>query len=380
MLTEAAIEVWITLQHIRGVGNITLRKLVEKMGGPEAVLEVTDWHEHSDWLHSRTISLLSVGPDYRAADDSLKMFQKLQDVWAISYWDKEYPDQLRDIANPPVILYGRGDISILQRPGIAVIGARRCSGYGQKVAREFAAGLAQSGINVISGLAMGIDATAHGAALDAGGVTTAIKGCGLGIWYPKHSREFLRKIHTNGLVLSEFPPGTPPEAKNFPIRNRIVSGLSRGVVVIEASKKSGTMITASYAMEQGREVMAVPGSIYAPTSSGVHWLIRQGATLVESVDDILFHVGLSTHGDSVKKDGVHPATPVDTLFSANKTIDGLTPEEKLVLDRLSSQPVHIDDLAALCGFSVADLSVILLQLELKDLVEAMPGSIYRSCS
>lgn len=375
-MTESSIKAWIALQHIHGVGNLTLRRLVERLGSPEAVLEVKNWQEHADWLPARPVSLLSVGPDWRKAEASWHIFEK-QRTWAISYWDEEYPACLREIANPPVVLYGSGDVAILKRPAVAVIGARKCSAYGRKVAHEFAANLARNGVNVVSGLAVGIDAAAHEAALSAGGVSTAVKGCGLDVWYPRHSMEFLQKMQTNGLILSEFPPGTLPEARNFPIRNRVVSGLSLGVVVVEAGRKSGTIITASYAMEQGREVMAVPGSVHASGSAGVHWLIRQGAVLVENVEEVLFQVGLSGR---CREDGhaVLGRQPVlHEAFSLPEiAIDGLTPEEKLVWDRLSSQPVHIDALAELCGLSVSDLSVILLQLELKDMVKAMPGQIY----
>jgi DNA processing protein len=379
MLTESSIKAWIALQHIRGVGNLTLRRLVERLGSPEAVLEVKNWHEHADWLPARPVSLLSAGPDWREAEASWRIFERTG-AWAISYWDEEYPECLRGIANPPVILYGSGAISILKRPAVAVIGARKCSVYGQRVAHEFAADLARNGVNVVSGLAVGIDAAAHEAALRAGGVSTAVKGCGLDVWYPRHSREFLQKMQTNGLILSEFPPGTPPEARNFPIRNRVVSGLSLGVVVVEAGRKSGTIITASYAMEQGREVMAVPGSVHTPSSAGVHWLIRQGAVLVENVEEILFQVGLACRGREDGHAAVGRQAVLNEAFSLHRiAIDGLTPEEKLVWDRLSSQPVHIDELAELCSLQISDLSVILLQLELKDLVEAMPGQMYRCC-
>ncbi len=379
MLTASSIEAWIALQHIRGIGNVTLRRLLERLGSPEAVLEVTDWCEHGDWLPSRIISLLSSGPDLQRSKESWRIFQQMQ-AWAFSYWDDEYPACLREIANPPVILYGQGDVSILKRPAVAVIGARKCSAYGRKVAYEFAAALAQHGVNVVSGLAVGIDAAAHEAALNAGGVSTAVKGCGLDIWYPRHSQEFLQKMRTNGLILSEFPPKTPPEARNFPIRNRIVSGLSLGVVVVEAGRKSGTIITVSYAIDQGREVMAVPGSVLVPTSAGVHWLIRQGAVLVENVKDILFQVGLGENDHAMEQKVIVRQPVLNEAFSSSQTkTDGLTPEEKLVLDRLPSQPIHIDALAEVCGLLVSDVSVILLQLELKDLVEAMPGQMYRGC-
>lgn len=380
MLRESSIKAWIALQHIRGIGNVTLRRLVERLGSPEAVLEVKNWQEHAHWLPHRTITLLSAGPDRLRAENSWKIFQRMSNVWAVSYWDEEYPKCLGNIANPPVILYGQGDVSILKRPAVAIVGARKCSAYGRRVAYEFAAALAQHGVNVVSGLAVGIDLAAHEAALNAKGASTAVKGCGLDVWYPRHSRDFLQKMQASGLMLSEFSPGTQPEARNFPIRNRIVSGLSLGVVVVEAGRKSGTIITASCAIDQGREVMAVPGSVLASTSAGVHWLIRQGAVLVENVDEILFQVGLGKIDHAVDQKAIVRQPVLNEAFSLSHTkIDGLTPEEKLVLDRLSSQPLHIDVLADLCGLLVSDVSVILLQLELKDLVEAMPGQMYRGC-
>jgi len=187
-------------------------------------------------------------------------------------------------------------------------------------------------------------------------------------------------MRASGLILSEFPPGTRPEARNFPFRNRIVSGLSLGVVVVEACRKSGTLITASCALEQGRDVMAVPGSIHAPTSAGVHWLIRQGAVLVENVEEILFQIGLAPDTDTFGPMNSYRQDVVDSAsLSLKDALTSLTTEEKLVWDRLSSQPIHIDELAEVCGLPVSDVSIILLQLELKDLVEVMPGQMYKTC-
>jgi DNA processing protein len=379
LLSQSSIKTWIYLQHIKGIGNLTLHRLIERLGSPEAVLEVKNWHEHANWLPERTISLLSAGPDIKRAEESWAIFRHI-DAWACSYLNEQYPECLRQIPNFPLILYGQGDISILKRPAVAIIGARKCSAYGRKVAQELAAGLARNGINVVSGLAVGIDTAAHQAALEAGGVSTGVKGCGLDVWYPRHPQEFLQKMRASGLILSEFPPGTRPEARNFPFRNRIVSGLSLGVVVVEACRKSGTLITASCALEQGRDVMAVPGSIHAPTSAGVHWLIRQGAVLVENVEEILFQIGLAPDTDTSGSMNSYRQDVADSAsLSLKDALTSLTTEEKLVWDRLSSQPIHIDELAEVCGLPVSDVSIILLQLELKDLVEVMPGQMYKTC-
>ena len=195
-----------------------------------------------------------------------------------------YPEKLRLLADPPQVLYYRGDLSLLKKPALAVVGSRQATKYGLKVVKKLIPSLVKAGFTIISGMARGIDAAAHWAAIESGGQTIAVLGCGLDVIYPKENQLLYQKVQ---LLLSEFPPGTKPEAKNFPQRNRIIAGLADAILVIEAARKSGTMITARYATEQGKEVFAVPGPITSPQSEGTAWLIQQGAKLVYQVDDIL---------------------------------------------------------------------------------------------
>ncbi len=226
--------------------------------------------------------------------------------------------------------------------------------------------LVQHGYTVVSGLALGIDTASHEAALRSGGSTIAVKGCGIDVAYPRQNTDLVRRIADHGAVITELPPGSSPEARNFPIRNRIISGLSYGVVIVEANVKSGSLITASCALEQGREVMAVPGSIYSYRSSGTHWLIKQGARLVENFTDIMEELGAEKQGHNT-----------DLVPGVSKERPELSPEEQNVFDKLEPYPQHIDNIANLCGQSVGQVSGLLLQMELKELIRAFPGQIYQ---
>jgi len=286
-------------------------------------------------------------------------------AWAITFMDAEYPPILNEITNPPPLIFGVGDPACLKNRSIAIVGSRMASSYGLSVAREIASGLVQHGYTVVSGMAIGIDTASHEAAVRSGGSTIAVMGCGIDRPYPRQNTGLFHRIAEHGAVITEFLPGTPPEAQNFPIRNRIISGLSQGVVVVEASMKSGSLITASCALDQGRDLMAVPGSIYSYRSRGSHWLIKQGAQLVDSVSDIIDGLGPEIHG--TKEIG-----PPDS----NKEIQ-LSPEEQRIFEELEPYPQHIDDIAYRCGCSVSKVSGLLVQMELKDLIQALPGQIYQ---
>jgi DNA processing protein len=277
---------------------------------------------------------------------------------AIALVDESYPSLLKEIIDPPLALFHRGDTACTRDPLIAVVGSRRASPYGVNAAREIARQLAGTGLTVVSGLARGIDAAAHEATLAAGGRTIAVLGTGIDVVYPRSHRRLTDAIAGQGLIVCEFPPGTPPMAQNFPIRNRVISGLSLGVVIVEATSRSGSLITARMAAEQGREVFAVPGSIFSRGSEGTHRLIQYGAKLVHDVDDILEELpgGLLAK----KEKPAAPESPLDEVLAA------FTREEA----------THIDSAAEKLGRSVASLSEPVLQLELGGWLRALPGARY----
>jgi len=272
--------------------------------------------------------------------------------------DGEYPARLQPISDPPRELFVRGTLLPQDEIAVAIVGARRSSEYGKAVARRLAADLAACGVTIVSGMARGIDGAAHQGALDAGGRTIAVLGCGPDIVYPRVHAPLMDRIVRSGAVVSEFSPGTPPRPEQFPQRNRIISGLAKGVVVVEGRIGSGSLITADFALEQGREVFAVPGNIFEETSWAPHQLVSQGARLVASASDILDELEIP-HG---------PAQP----GAAVSLDDG----ERAVWALLSLTPQHVDRIAALCGLPVALTIRLLLSLEAKGLVGALAGQRY----
>lgn len=286
--------------------------------------------------------------------------EKYRDV-TITLADDDYPAILRQIADPPLALHFRGKRELLSRQAIAFVGSRRASTYALNAARHLVTPLAQrANVAIVSGLAAGVDAAAHTAALDAGAPTIAVLGTGIDVVYPKSNRALFRRIEENGLIVSEFPPGTPPRKNNFPIRNRIISGLSLGTVIVEATGRSGSLITARTAAEQGREVFAVPGSIFAAGTEGTHRLVQYGAKLVHTPLDITSEIRELKH---VTFDDAPPAPPDSPL---REVLDALNREDG----------VHVEVAASTLGRSVTDLAQSLLQLELGGWVKALPGARY----
>ena len=286
----------------------------------------------------------------------------------IAIADDGYPAWLRTISSPPDVLYCDGQIEPRDRRAVAIVGSRRATPYGLRVTETLARELSGAGFTIVSGLARGIDAAAHRAALEAGGRTIAVLGCGLDITYPPEHGRLREEIAASGAVLTEFPAGTPPKPSHFPQRNRIISGLSLGVVVVEAAEDSGSLITARFALEQGREVFAVPGSLEAPLSRGPHGLIKQGAKLVETADDIIEELF-----PQLDKATVPTQQPMP--FKAMEPPD-LSPEEHRVWEQMSRDPLHLDDLTERSGLTPAGVAGILLGLELKAVVRQLPGQRY----
>ncbi len=276
-------------------------------------------------------------------------------------WDSsDYPRYLKEIPNPPPVLYVRGEINQNDQWAVAVVGTRRFTTYGRQITRELVSGLVRNQVTIVSGLARGIDAEAHKAAIDAGGRTIAVLGSGLDVIYPVEHRFLAEKIIKTGAVVSEYALGVPPEAKNFPPRNRIISGLSLGVIVVEAGYRSGALITADFALEQDREVFAVPGNVNSPASEGTNRLIQQGAKLVQNVEDVLEELNLMM---------------VPEQAAVQKTIPE-SAEEALLLEYLSHQPIHIDVLIRQAGLPSSLVGSTLTLMELKGLVQQVGGMNY----
>jgi DNA processing protein len=283
----------------------------------------------------------------------------------LCYDDHAYPELLRQISDHPVMLYASGDPALLHNPQVAVVGSRRCTPGGVQNALEFASQLAASGLTITSGLALGIDTAAHQGALQIGGSTIAVTGTGLDLVYPRANRQLAGKILERGLMLSEFPLGTPARPANFPQRNRIISGLSLATLVVEAAQRSGSLITARLAAEQGREVFAIPGSIHNPQTRGCHQLIRDGATIVETAHDIWSE--LSSLIGFVLEHHHPPAT--------RSEID-LDDECQRLLEAIGYDPVNCDILVQRSGLTIDKLSSMLLLLEINELIQSAPGGCF----
>ena len=290
-------------------------------------------------------------------DDLRRQVDAIRDA-AVAIVDAPYPALLREIVDPPFALFYRGDLSILQHPMVAMVGSRRASAYGMNAAAHLARQLVSAGVVIVSGLARGIDAASHQAALEAGGKTIAVLGTGIDLVYPRSHVRLARDIAERGLLLTEFPPGTPPLAANFPIRNRVISGITLGTVIVEATSRSGSLITARTAAEQGREVFTVPGSIFAPGSEGTHRLIQYGAKLVHDANDILEELPVSLR--------LPEATRAEPDPHLREILAAFSREEAM----------HIDALASKVGQSVASVSDAVLQLELGGWLKALPGARY----
>ena len=282
---------------------------------------------------------------------------------------KPYPEILREIADPPLVLYARGSVATLDLPAIAIVGTRHPSFYGLQMAEGLAGDLAERGIAVASGLARGIDGAAHRGCLASGGRTLAVLGSGIDVIYPREHRRLAEEIARAGLVLSEYPPGTPPAPRNFPVRNRIISGLALGTVVVEAREASGSLITARAALEQNREVFALPGNVTSPASVGPNYLIKEGAKLVQSWRDIVEELPRPVReriADAERPAGTQP--PRGQPLGA---------EEAAVLERLAAdRATQFDELVGAGRLAIVELSKVLLELELRGLVRALPGGLY----
>jgi DNA processing protein len=350
---------WVAFNKVAGIGPARLTALLQVCGSIEGAWKASIQQLQAANLDKRSQESLLLAR--RQLDLAAEWQRVLTSGAQVLTWDDaDYPANLRETDAPPPVLYVRGELLPEDLMAVALVGTRRASAYGREVAHMAATEFAHNKITVVSGLALGIDTVAHRAALDGGGRTIAVLGSGVDQLYPMQNRELADAIMVNGAVISEYPIGTRPEANNFPPRNRIISGLSRGVIIIEASQRSGALITAEFAAEQGREVFAVPGSILHPGSSGCNQLIRQGATPFLSVTDVLDQLNFATLSTQSL---VRQSTPVDPL-------------EAQLLALLTEETCHVDDLVRRTGLPSSQVSSLLTLLELKGLVRQAGGMNY----
>ena len=341
---------WIALSLLPHIGPRSILKLLEVFHGPEEILKAKRSDlVRLDILTKPQIDSLSTGADLDKVGEVLKTVDKM-DACIICLDDPVYPSLLKEITDPPVVLYVKGDISDIQ-PAIAIVGTRAPSHYGQEITFSLARDLSMRGVSVVSGLARGIDTIAHKGSLEGLGKTVAVLGSGIDVIYPSENKELAKQIQQKGAVISELPLGTAPDAKNFPRRNRIISGISLGVLVIEATIKSGAMITARFAGEQGRLCMATPGAVTNIRSQGPHSLIRQGAILVESADDVLADILPQLQGFMKGEEKIN-----------SSSLSGKT--EDPVKETLKGQELTIEEIAEETGLTISEISQRLTSLEL----------------
>jgi DNA processing protein len=361
------------LQAVQGVGDALLCRLVTKFGSPDAVLEAGEEElVRKGGISPALAKAIRRGPSaerLRALDRELAAIERLP-IRVLTILDPDYPPRLKTIYDPPPLLSVSGMLSEADHHAIAVVGTRQATPAGLAMAERLGRELAEAGFTVVSGLARGIDVAAHQGALNAGGRTIAVLGCGIDRTYPAAHWTIRKKIEAQGAVLSELPPGTKANPYHFPKRNRIISGLSLGVVVVEATLKSGSLITARLAADQGREVFAVPGPASSEQSRGTNGLIKQGARLVDSVDDILDELYAQCEPSFRSRLEAHRAAMARRDQTEGEVLAGL---EARVYAELSTQPLHIDELIARTGLSASSVSSVLLALELKGLVRQLPG-------
>lgn len=348
---------WLQLALTPGLGPATLQRLLRQFGLPQHIV-ARKRAELAAFTTPAVIVALDSEPVARAVERAL--------AWAaepghavVTLADEAYPRLLLEIADPPGLLYAQGRLELLGRPGLAIVGSRNATQQGEANAEAFARALSDAGLTIVSGLALGIDAAAHRGGLAGGGATIAVLGTGIDVVYPSRNAALAADIASRGLLLSEFALGTPPAAQNFPRRNRLISGLARGCLVVEAALASGSLITARAAAEQGREVFAIPGSIHSPLAKGCHALIKSGAKLVESAEDVLAELaGFRASG-----------------FAS--TQQPLAAAESGLLGHMGHDPVDVDALCTRAGMSAEQVSSELLRLELDGRVAALPGGLYQ---
>lgn len=350
---------WVALNLVKGIGAVRMRLLLDHFVSLADAWQASIPDLQAAGLGGRLIEGLVAARKSGMADRAWETIQK-QNIQVLIWDDPDYPRSLAEIDQPPPVVYLRGSITEADRAAVSIVGTRKATVYGRQIAEEMSEYLARQGLTIVSGLARGIDGFSHEATLKAGGRTLAVLGSGVDQIYPPEHRRLAERIIEQGAIISDYPPGTPPDATNFPPRNRIISGLSLAVIVIEAGEKSGALITAAFAAEQGRQVFAIPGSLYAPQSRGPNRLIQQGAHLLLHGQEVLdlLHLGNAREHQAART--VLPTDPIEArLYSV-----------------LSREPLHVDDIFEQAGLPIDQVSATLAMMELKGLVRQVGGMQY----
>jgi DNA processing protein len=363
---------WIALSFVIGVGSRTAALLIDRFGSPESVFAATTHALELAGLRDETIDAIKGSEALEKAGREIDELTRLGGE-ALILTDPRYPALLRETYDPPIVVYCFGDVALaFSQPAVAMVGSRRCSTYGRNVAEKLSRELAERGVTIVSGLARGIDSAAHRGALEGRGLTVGVMGTGLDAVYPKENRKLAARIAEHGALITEFPLATPPASQNFPFRNRVISGLALGVMVVEGAERSGSLITSRLAYEQGRDVFAVPGNITSAKSFGPNYLIKDGAKLVHTWQDVIEEL---------------PAEMKAAILSAERgektakqvSVDEveLAGAERKILKMLNTDdPVHIDQLIAKAGMSLGELMGALLKLEMADRIRQLPGKSF----
>ncbi|MDH3391297.1 MAG: DNA-processing protein DprA [Desulfobulbaceae bacterium] len=366
------IQSWLALSLVPGMGPVTCNKLVAHFGSPEKVLAASSPNLTAvASLRKESLAALSGEGRQHLEELANKEIERAaeKNIVIIPCDDPLYPALLKNIHDPPVVLYVLGAPELLNCRGLGIVGSRAATHYGKDIAQQMAGSLSRQGFTIISGLALGIDTAAHNGALAAEGKTIAVLGCGLDIVYPPSNHNLYKRIASAGAVVSEYPLGTKPDSFRFPARNRIISGLSLGIVVVEAANRSGSLITASHALEQGREVFAVPGRIDSVKSAGTHTLLQQGAKLVHSINDIVEEFPANVFQQSVEEAGMKED---EQVFFEN-----LSQDEAELFGFIGVYPRTFDEIIKESGFTAQRTNEVLLLLELKGIIEPLPGKSYQ---
>ena len=352
---NVSLKAWLALSLMRGLGGEGARCLLKEFGSPEAIFDAPVSSLKSV-VKAEVASEIGKGIDDDALAATLAWLEDGNNR-IITLADRAYPQALLNISDPPLLLYVKGRLDLLNQPSLAVVCIRNATPQGINNAEAFAKSLSNAGLCIISGMAHGVDAAAHRGALHGQGGSIGVVGTGLDKVYPAANRDLAHALAHQGALISEFPLGTPPLAANFPRRNRIISGMSTGCLVVEASLQSGSLITARLALEQNRDVFAIPGSIHAPQSKGCHALLKQGAKLVETAQDILEELG-----------------ELPVAYAHNPVAQGA---DSALLEQMGFDPVDLETLGGRCGLTVSQLSAMLLELELEGRISALPGGLYQ---
>lgn len=389
-LSSSALEPLLRVSMVPGVGALRLAQLLRHFGSAERVLgasaaEVAALPRFGGELAAR----VAAAGGAEARERTARVMERLAKIGAeaITPDDLAYPDAFRVLADAPFLLFATGRLELLGNPAVGVVGTREPTDYGRQAAMQLAGDLARAGYAVVSGMAKGIDAASHAGALAAGGETVGVLGHGIDLTYPGENKRLFAAMRERGLLVTELPPGAEPLAGNFPRRNRLISALSEGVLVVEMAVKSGAQHTVAYALEQGKEVFAVPGPIGSPMSAGTNQLLKEGARLVTSAEDILEELRGVGRSAPVRGSRAPAAEPLDLALGGGRPPaapepvqpDGLSPDEAQAWQALGAEPLHVDDVAVAAGLAPGGVLAALLGLELRGAAEQLPGKRYRRC-